>query len=717
MNNNKFTQKIVLGVARIYEFFKIPEYSDFYFNLLKKYGYNPILDDYILYCDIEVDINDVKKKYNLSQDEVYDLIESLTNVEYTCLNPYNLLYPKEMRKEILDFHQNNLVLNSGMFNSFIYSQKGMFSDSEFILIKKAKKNNIISMTSRYSTEKIYTMSINENSKTGISLDIVSENDIIKIKKMLIENLLYNNILNKKSQYIYYRGSSNGGYYTLLRFSDNSIINYTIVNKLYELSGIKLAKKITVISGKTDNEQFKKFNDLCKSIVKEYYKIPYDNFIVLAVLEFSKKGQQFVKKIEELGVKYIVKDTEYEKLYFFDIQTDLGYKEGVFNFNDDLKTGFLYFRNYDNLSTENRYSVDDNLFLLAISKEYSKKLPHEKLSFINKLFLKNKYAFVMSNELFFKLKMIIKDMNVNIKKGITFENFYILNHKMSAVRFYTKEKILSLYNNSQDYYYLDLNDNNKDKANPIIAINSKDKNKRKTIALKQFLLNLLDNVNNDKLSKIIEELNSDTFSLIKYSGKEVSDIYTKKCDLYKSCMRGSGTLAIFERDKRFNILVFYNNKNDTSIYHGRALFWEEKDWVLIDTVYYSASIEFLVKNAMHNYAFNYAKEKKKDLYIRLGGGGNDVVVIKWDKNVPPKDLRLGNYANEKVPPLVMKNFILDPYYKQQLINAKKVGFDKIFKRKSFYLDTFKYLDLNNNTLSTYQVSDLQSTIRLDYVGRL
>lgn len=192
---------------------------------------------------------------------------------------------------------------------------------------------------------------------------------------------------------------------------------------------------------------------------------------------------------------------------------------------------------------------------------------------------------------------------------------------------------------------------------------------------------------------------------------VYEYYSKKCN-FVSCMRGSKFWKILENEKRMSMVVY----NDAPIldlssppdtYQGRALMWEEDEWVLIDTVYGVSQLQTAIANKIRSFAWEYAISRNKRLYIRLGGGVEEHTISWKDMSIKPVNISQQKYPNENIK-LVLENV----KFNQEMKNK----FDEVLKMYSgdkgrirsnlgdaFWIDTFRYYNMTKNTLATYKTS--------------
>lgn len=271
----------------------------------------------------------------------------------------------------------------------------------------------------------------------------------------------------------------------------------------------------------------------------------------------------------------------------------------------------------------------------------------------------------------------------------------------------RSKLLNIpINTPTDYWYLSL-----DKQLEPIMINSKTKQIKniKWSSLITYISGISKGSDIDNIVRGFKDFTNKPDFTVKRT-KEIVKYYLeiKQCDR-TSCATGSPLIEFIADDPRVTLLVLFD-KSDKPI--GRALLWEEKDYILIDSSYVPMRVDMAGINVLREFAWNIAKQKDKDFYVRLGRGGDTDAILYWDnKTIPPLNKvvadanvnfrkELSNVKfNEKIKNAIIKN---KEDYMKIISEFRKLYPDA--DNLKLWLDTFYYANFKNNKLSTYYVND-------------
>lgn len=431
-----------------------------------------------------------------------------------------------------------------------------------------------------------------------------------------------------------------------------------------------------------------YDDILNEVVEDFYNA------VLKTLNAPKEDKLLIINDEKdflsiLKNKFndivFYTNCEFNKYKFVKINNDIDYgnlsliksQHDYYYFIDNTNNKPIEFKNYFDVVS----SISKQFSNLNISKQ--NKLLRKILNYENVVYIDNSiYDVLCRVSKKFNLKINNSFKTVGKLHSLNVEGKYI---HVDGENFTYYSAILSEDDFSKSYIKVFDNPNNS-----VGKIN-----KKEDVKLGKFLEMFFTFENNKQLDDVIQFITKPSSSITLFQSDKIHKIYKDTTQSFTSCMRNKSTMTFLKDEKRVKVIVIHNSlfdeNNISGEIFGRALLWEEKEWLLLDTLYCRDSHKNEYTKMLQNYVFNLSKKlNKKFLYIRT----NRDTLYKVNINENNIKQKIDNSSDK----LVIKDVNFD-------YNAYKKSGD------TFYLDTFYFYDVENKILSNCEIHNSDSIVKI------
>lgn len=652
-NMEEYVIKFVLNILKTYSEIKdvslVEQTGGGSNNVLQKYNFF-ILKNINRYINENDKLNEKSllelvlkfaSKY-LGAEFLYNMLSN--EIFFFRKNQYHSSYYKSPK---LIYGSNSLIIASDLD-----TKKGLVINRDLSISFCNEYHSFLKDISKY----FFSQQNNDVINIGLSLNEYEDKYKLSFAKFFLEyDRLFSNNLNNENKYNY-----------------NIILSQN--NKDY-----------IIITYKGCNNNY---NDILNEVVNDFYDA------VLKTLNISQENKLLIVHDEKDFLSIlennfddivIYRNPEFSKYKFVKLNNDI-----LFDNLSIIKSSHEYYYFVD--KTNNEIIEFKNYFNIigSISKKFSNLNKSQQSKLLRK-FLNYEDIVFIDNNIYDVLNLASKKFN--LKNNHSFKSFGKLYSSN------VQGKYIHVNGENFTYYSTVLSEDDFSKSyikvfdNPNITPDKV--NKKEDVKLGKFLEMFFTFENSKQLDDVIQFITRPSSIISAFSSDKIYKIYNDTKQNFTSCMRNKSTMKFLKDEKRVKVLVIHNSLFDEDLISGeifgRALLWEEKDWVLLDTLYCKDSHKNEYSKMLQNYVFSLSKKlNKKVLYIRT----NRDTLYKVNINKDNIKHKIDNSADKLL--------------------IKDVNFDYNSYKKSgdtFYLDTFYFYDTENKILSNCEISNSNHIVKI------